>query len=250
MTIDATDSVHLAEFTNALTFRLRHRMIDDLDRHIEALHRKVGKLDRRGRAFTVQMWFYGRWLVSSLMLLNIRGRIGEADALLKSEQERIDTNFSAMAKKWRLQLLHTIAAIRLAQGRPAEAIEALNMVLNDSETSTEEYGTAMLLALVAHVEAGNTEWLDAAFRSAARHLTSRGRYHQTEKAMIGGLRRVLQAPDEHERRAAFMSLHHHLCELFTDPRERTISSSIDLLAWTRAHGEGRSFAEMIEREGG
>ncbi len=60
--------------------------------------------------------------------------------------------------------------------------------------------------------------------------------------MIGGLRRVLQAHDETERRAAFLRLHNRLLELFTDPRERTICSAVDLLAWTKAHATGKPFA--------
>jgi hypothetical protein len=233
--IGTTDSLQLAVFTNALFFRLRHRMTDGLGPYIDALHERIGRLDRRGPNFTTQIWFYERWLVTTLMLMNTTGRTDEAARLLRSERARYEKLWSAMSKKMRLQLLHMIAGVRLSQGDHAAALDALNNVLNDSEASTEEYGTAMLLALVAHVEAGNTEWLDAAFRSTARHLTSRERYHQTEKAMIGGLRRVLQAPDETGRRAAFLRLHDRLKELFEDPRERTVCTAVDLLAWTEAH---------------
>jgi hypothetical protein len=176
--------------------------------------------------------------VTAVMLLNVTGRVEEAAELLRTEHERTERLWSAMTKKMRLQLLHMIAGIRLAQGEHAAAIDALNRVLNDSEASTEEYGAAMLLALVVHVEAGNTEWLDAAFRSTTRHLASRQRYHQTEKAMIAGLRRLLQARDDTERRAEFLRLHKRLQVLFKDPRERSVSAAIDLLAWTKAHAMG------------
>lgn len=239
--IGATDSLHLAEFTAALFFRLRHRMTDGLEPSIEALGNRVGKLDRRRRAFTTQIWFYERWIVTSLMLRSVTGRIEEAVELLRREGERIDELMPMMSKKMRLQLLHTIAGVRLAQGDHGAAIEALNMVLNDGEASTDEYGVAMLLALVAHVEAGNTDWLDAAIRSTTRHLTSHQRYHETEKAMIAGLRSVLRAHDEKGRRAAYLRLHEKLRKLFTDPRERTVSSAIDLLAWSKAHAEGKGF---------
>jgi tetratricopeptide (TPR) repeat protein len=245
MEIGASDTLHLIEFTNALVFRLRHLMTEDLDRYVEALRKKVGRLDRRGRSFTVQVLFYERWLVTSLMLLNLVGEIAKAAKLLHEEGERVEQLWGVMSKKWRLQLLLTTAAIRLAQGNHAEAIDALNSVLNDSESSTDEYGAAMLLALVAHVEAGNIVWLDAAFRSATRHLTSRDRYHETEKAMIAGLRRVVQARDEGERRAAFLHLNRQLQKLFNDPRERTALVSLDLLLWTEAHATGVPFAALI-----
>jgi hypothetical protein len=189
--------------------------------------------------------FYERWLVTSLMLLNLEGEIEKAAKLLHQEQEQVARLWGVMSKKWRLQLLLTTAAIRLAQGSHAEAIDALNSVLNDSESSTDEYGAAKLLAIAAHVEAGNMVWLDAAFRSATRHLTSRDRYHKTEKAMIAGLRRVVQARDDDERRKAFLQLHQRLQKLFNDPRERTALVSLDLLAWTEAHATGVPFAELI-----
>jgi hypothetical protein len=245
MPIGATDLLHLAEFTNALLFRLRHRMTEGLEVCIDALRRKVGRLDRGGRAIVLQALFYERWLATSLMLLNITGRIDEAAKLVRRERETTDRLWPVMSKKMRLQIPHSVAAVHLARGRHGAAIETLNTVINDSEASTEEYGTAMLLALVAHVEAGNTEWLDAALRSTTRHLSSRDRYHQTERAMIAGLRRVLKAHDEHGRRAVFRELHERLSELFEDPRERTVSTSIDLLAWTEAHASGRPFAEVI-----
>jgi hypothetical protein len=183
------------------------------------------------------------------MLSNLEGRIEEAVERVRQERERIDSLWSAMSKKWRLQLLQIMAAIHLAGGDHAAAIEMVNRILNDSESSTDEYGAAMLLALVAHVEAGNTGWLDAAFRSATRHLSARGRYHRTEKAMIAGLRRVLQARDTSERHTAFLQLHERLAALFTDPRERTVLASFDLLSWTRAHATGVAFAALIGGKG-
>ena len=246
---DLGDALRLAELTNALFFRLRHGMTEGLERVIDGLRKRVGRLDRRGRAFNTQVHVYTRWLLTSLMFMNLTGRIEAAARLLGEEWERAEELWSVMPKKMRLQLLHMMAAIRLARGEHAAAIDALNRILNDSETSTEEYGAAMLLALVAHVEAGNIEWLDAAIRSATRHLSSRERYHQTEKAMIAGLRRVLQARDEEETRAAFLHLHERLKKLFTDPRERAVSVSIDLLAWTEAHATGIPFVEMVRRRG-
>lgn len=247
--IGVTDTLHLAEFTNALMFRLRHRMTDGLDRCVEALHAKVGRLDRRGRAMGMQALFYERWLVSAVMLLNVTGRIDEAAMLLERESSRTERLWSLMSKKMRLQLLHLTAAVRLVRGEHDVAIETLNTVLNDSEASTEEFGTAMLLALVAHVEAGNTDWLDDALRSTTRHLSSRDRYHQTERAMITGLRRVIRAHDEAGRRVAFLALHVRLVELFQDPRERAVSTSIDLLAWTAARAAGRPFADVVRQVG-
>jgi hypothetical protein len=245
--IGITDTLHLAEFTNALMFRLRHRMTDGLDVCIDALRAKVGRLDRRGRAMGMQAMFYERWLVSAVMLLTVTGRIDEAAALLRRESASTERLWPLMSKKMRLQLLHLTAAVHLARGEHGAAIETLNLVLNDSEASTEEFGTAMLLALVAHVEAGNIEWLDAALRATTRHLSSRDRYHQTERAMITGLRRVVRSRDEAGRRIAFRDLHAKLEELFEDPRERTVSTSIDLLAWTDAHATGRAFADAFVR---
>ncbi len=246
--IGTTDSLHIGVFTNALFFRLRQRMTEGLQIYVDALEKKIGCVDRQGRLLPKQIWFYERWLLTSLMLMNLTGRFDEATRLLRTEQERMDRFWNVMSKKMRLQLLHTIAAVNLARGEHSAAIETLNRLLNDSEASTEEYGAAKLLAIVAHVEAGNTEWLDAAFRSTSRYLTLHERYHRTEKTMITGLHRVLAAQNEREERAAFLRLHNQLEGLFNDPRERTVAASFDLLSWTKAHATGIPFVQLATDE--
>ncbi|WP_208001628.1 hypothetical protein, partial [Macrococcoides canis] len=78
-------------------------MTDGLDVCVDALRRKAGRLDRGGRTIGLQALFYERWLVTSLMLLNVTGRIDEAAQLVRRERERTERLWMVMSKKMRLQ---------------------------------------------------------------------------------------------------------------------------------------------------
>ena len=154
-----------------------------------------------------------------------------------------------------LELILTteIALLHFGNGDYHKSLEHINLVLNNSKTSSSEeyYNFLKVFQLIVHFEKGNMELLPYVVKSVYRSLIQRNHLHKTESIFIRFIRtRLNNIRSVKDQVEAFKALKEELVKMGTDSMEARFLELFDIIAWLESKIENRPFEEILQKKSG
>ncbi|WP_205701584.1 hypothetical protein [Hymenobacter rigui] len=149
----------------------------------------------------------------------------------------------------RLVFYYKIASLYFGSGKPEQAIEYLEKVIQFKESSLREdiQCFARILNLIAHYEAGRDEALEYQIRSVYRFLGKMNDQQQMQEAIFRFLRN-LGGIAPFQLKDAFIKLKDQLIRIAENPYERRPFLYLDIISWLESKIENVPVQDIIRRK--
>lgn len=174
--------------------------------------------------------------LSSLLELNMRifrKQYAEALRELPKIQEGLELYGEKAAYHYRLTLFYLMAYVYFSSGNYEEALTWLNRLLQQPRRNVVEelFRFGNLLNLLTHYELGNYELLESLIQAAKRQHSLQGRLFHTEKLLFTYLRKLINAPDLHQRKALLLALLEAIKQARLQTSEQRVFNYFDYVEW-------------------
>lgn len=173
------------------------------------------------------------------------GDFDQGIALVERHLDQIENYQGSIHSVNRQSKLYRITLAYFGAGRYRDALRWINRILNfDKQKHRLDIQSSLqLLNLLIHFELKNYDLLEYTIPTTVSHLKKLDRWLEVEKEVIGCLSRIVAGKRD---QIEFQRLHERLqARIQEQPLDRYGMAYFDLLAWTKAKAERRSYDSVI-----
>ena len=135
----------------------------------------------------------------------------------------------------------------MGAGKPAQAIDYLNQILNHPGKALREdmQAYASLMFIMAHYDLKNMDFLDYVINNTARFISKMQDTSKLQKASIGFFRRLINAkPDDTAK--LFSDFRKKLGELKAEEFEKRSFIFLDIESWVESKIQHKTLAQVVK----
>jgi hypothetical protein len=175
--------------------------------------------------------------------------IGEVEEGLKAVAEfeaELPQFEGKLHKDSELQIYFFIVNFLVFVGKPDEALQWVNRILNEPKTDvgTDIQSMARILNLVIHFSLGNFSYLEYGIKAAARFLANRDHLFQVERIMIKYFKQLAELGTGNTQAEIFAQFEEELLDTIKNPNEAKAMNLFDMVTWVKAQRLSISMAEL------
>lgn len=147
-----------------------------------------------------------------------------------------------ITKAVELGIFHLLAYFHFQDGNPSEALNWINLILNEPKTElrTDIQCMARIMNLIIHYELGNKDFVEYNLKSTARFLTNRGRMFSFERLILKYLRQLILSTPGSSDVALLSRFRAEMDEVLDDPAEKKGLNLLDIVVWVESKLENRT----------
>lgn len=144
---------------------------------------------------------------------------------------------------------YRIACLYFGNGDNANAIEYLNMIINQKNPDyrADIQCFARILNLIAHYELGNAQLVEYQVKSVYRFLAKMEELQAVQQEIFRFVRRVPRMR-AHEMKNEFITLKTKLLKLQNDPYETRAFLYLDIISWLESKIENRPLQDIVHEK--
>ncbi|MRT94174.1 hypothetical protein [Ancylomarina sp. 16SWW S1-10-2] len=176
----------------------------------------------------------------------MEGRFKDGTALVPQIESFIEENKYSLDKHRNLVFYYKIACLYFGCGEYREAIQFLNKIIEQKDTSlrTDIHCFARILNLISHYELEHTDHLDYQIRSTYRFLVKMEDLQEVQKYILRFIRRLSGIrPDQ--LKEEFIKSRSDLMQWVNDPFEKRAFLYLDIISWLDSKIEKRPVQDVI-----
>jgi len=150
----------------------------------------------------------------------------------------------------RLGLYYNLGYLYFGAGKYENALDWLNLLLNDPDLKTREdiHCFGRILNLITHYELGNDKLLEYITQSTFRFLSKRKRLFKVESVMLQFLKKYPGWISRQQQREGFQDMLNELFDLKKEEYERQAFEYFDFISWLESKLEGADFEEVVQKK--
>lgn len=140
-----------------------------------------------------------------------------------------------------------IAWLWMGAGKPAQAIDYLNQILNHPGKALREdmQAYASLMFIMAHYDLKNMDFLDYVINNTARFISKMQDTSKLQKASIGFFRRLINAKSD-DTAKLFLDFRKKLSELKAEEFEKRSFIFLDIESWVESKIQHKTLAQVVK----
>ena len=176
----------------------------------------------------------------------MEGRFKDGTALVPQIESFIEDNKYSLDKHRNLVFYYKIACLYFGCGEYREAIQFLNKIIEQKDTSlrADIHCFARILNLISHYELEHTDHLDYQIRSTYRFLVKMEDLQEVQKYILRFIRRLSGIrPDQ--LKEEFIKSRSDLMQWVDDPFEKRAFLYLDIISWLDSKIEKRPVQDVI-----
>lgn len=188
------------------------------------------------------------FFLSTHLEINYALATGELEPALERAKQilsELETNLKFLSKSIELSFLYNLAVLHFAAEDYRGVVEFLNRILNQGAVAVRQdiQEAAKVLELIARYSLGQFVLMDSLLRSLRRRLKLHPRQYPFERLVVDHLSRLYNMPSMEERKPLLLALKDSLEAML---QEKELVGYEEVLLWTRAQLEGRSFRSFLQ----
>ncbi len=171
-----------------------------------------------------------------LNMLSSRKEYRKAYRRLPAIMEELSAYSASIALPNKLSIQYLLAYTAFLNKEYNQSLSVLNQILQEQRKGLMEelYRFARLLQLLVHYELGNYELLSYLITSTRRQHQGLQPAYQAENLLLDSLRRLVNAPDTHQKEEIVSKLGENLKQRMLPSREARFFEYLDLAYWMQA----------------
>ncbi|MBK7870208.1 MAG: hypothetical protein IPJ74_05705 [Saprospiraceae bacterium] len=179
----------------------------------------------------------------------IEGAFSEGVKLISKVVELIDEDEYNWDNHRIMLFYYRIACLYFGSGDNENAIEYLNMIINQKNPDYREdiQSFARILNLIAHYELGNAQLVEYQVKSVYRFLSKMEQLQSVLQEIFRFVRRVPRMR-ESEMKHEFITLKEKLLKLQNDPYEKRAFFYLDIISWLESKIENRPIQDIAREK--
>lgn len=188
-------------------------------------------------------------LTDQMNLYNIQGDFDKSLAVLESGYHQNEELIERSSKEQKIKFYFSAAYTLFAASEFKEALQFLNLILNDNEQQLRQdiYSFSRILNLLLHFELSNFDYLEYSSNSAIRYLNKTKRDHQIETVFIKQIKKIAKTVTESETIPIYEDTLNQVNQLLENENENVILDYIDIVAWLKSKITGEKFSALVKQ---
>ncbi len=163
-------------------------------------------------------------------------------------KEIIEKAEGVFQKSSTLELIYNTSRVFFIAGEFSEALDWVNMILNEKMTDVREdlNTAARILYLIIHFELGNEVLLRNIITSTKNSLKYKKRLYKAEQIILDSLQKLNEEKSEKHLTRLYEELASSLDSVFRDPSESKPTIMLDLSAWISSKLTEKPMGKIVE----
>lgn len=236
-------NAYFGVLTNVIFVGNQLKKYQEIEEYLEKLYALVEGL-KGTKSTDLKMKLFGSISSLELHMYVQRAEFDKAYALIPKICVGIQEYDSKLSPIRKADFYYSMSVVCLALQKYSEANQHINQLLNTKglDESEDMYAFAQLINILIHYELGHMDLLPYIAKSSYRCLRKKGRYYQTERAVLSGYKSMATHPNKEQ------AILQKLLSEIVDLNETVALQHFDFESYIRSKLEQRSFAEVLKKK--